>query len=150
LQNWGLLSKSFYRACPKRAAPGCSCCRAISGYRRRAGKVELSGLLVPTASTRILRQLESLFVTSQQRAKKFPRGGLCSRAAKTEYSSWGRQHGFEIQVSVHRFPVQGSRLRALFVRSMASFVVFSDEWGQLMNQKSPNRAATERGRTLNP
>jgi len=38
-----------------------------------------------------------LSVSSPQRAKKFARGGLCPRAAKTESSSWGRQQGFKIQ-----------------------------------------------------
>jgi len=49
-----------------------------------------------------------LFVTSPQRAKKFARGRLCPRAAKTEHSSRERQQGFKIQVSVHRFPVEGA------------------------------------------
>jgi len=38
-----------------------------------------------------------LSVTSPQLAKKFARGGLCPRGAKTETSSWVRQQGFTVQ-----------------------------------------------------
>jgi len=45
----------------------------------------------------MVEALESLSATSQQRAKKSARGGLCPRAAKTGYSSWERQQGSKIQ-----------------------------------------------------
>jgi len=57
----------------------------------------------------------SLSATFPHTAKKFARGGLCPRAAKTEYSSWERQQGFKIQsVPAPRTPFHGEGFLAAF------------------------------------
>jgi len=65
--------------------------------------------------------------TSLKRGKKFARGGLCPRAAKTLHSSWERQQGFKIQsvpapgTGFHLPAMRARRVRRVGLRVLAAF-----------------------------